>query len=100
VEWTLPDRSRLTAPKELKLAIQAEIGDIREVLERAVIFKEQLSDIGPFYLMILPKARFLTNGCISCGEDVLEGRIRCLICQDAAWIVLGIPPPNVAMPLG
>jgi len=91
VDWISPDRPRLRVPKEMGAAIQADIEDIREVLERAVIFKKQLNGSGPFSLMILPQARNLTEGCISCGEDVPEGKMRCPHCQVAACIALDIP---------
>jgi hypothetical protein len=96
VDWKPPDQPRLRVPKGMGVAIQAEIEDVREVLTRAVKFKKQLSGHGPFNLMILPKAKNLTKGCISCGIETFENKIRCPICQTASWIALDMKPPVIA----
>ena len=75
------------------MAIQAEIEDVREVLQRAATFKKQMSGNGPFHLMILPESRNLNEGCISCGTVIPEFKIRCPLCQAAAWIALEMKLP-------
>ncbi len=92
VIWEPADKPRLRVPQGMGVSLQREMGDVREVLRRAISFKAQLSENGPVPFLVLPESDLSGDGCIFCGIQIPENKIRCPLCQAAAWIALELTP--------
>ena len=95
VVWEPEDRPTLRVPPEFSPTIRKNAEEVREILRRAVVFKEQAGVPGPVPFLYLPQAKETGPGCcFSCGESVPKDRIRCDLCQAAAWIALDMIPSD------
>jgi len=95
VIWEPPERPRIRTPEGVSDLLRQDMGATREVLRRAVIFRGQLEEFSPAPLLVLPEGVKSESGCISCGAEIPEVKIRCPLCQTAAWIALDLTPSNV-----
>ena len=95
VVWDPVDRPRFRVPRGVGGLIREDLGAAREVLRRAMDFRQQLIERSPAPLLVLPGTEMSESGCLSCGEDIPPSEFRCPICQAAAWIALELsaPPP-------
>ncbi|MBI3988181.1 MAG: hypothetical protein HY347_01045, partial [candidate division NC10 bacterium] len=80
VLWDPPDRPRLLVPGGVGAKLREDLGTVREVLRRAVLFREQANTSGPIPLLVLPEHPG-NEGCISCGSPVDSGHFRCPVCS-------------------
>ena len=87
VVWDPPTRPRLFVPKGMRGKLQQDIETIREVLRRAVLFREQAQRPGPLPLLVLPGYQG-EGGCLSCGTGIDLGYFRCAICALAVALAL------------
>jgi len=87
------DPPRFRGPAEAIALAQEAPEAAREILRRAVLFRAQLRTPGPVPILILPGAPDRPGGCLSCGIPVAD-RLRCCLCQIAAWLALDLIPPD------
>jgi len=87
VEWTPPTKPALLVPKGMAVLIQRDIAPVKEVMRRAVTFREQAQTPGPVPLLVLPGHQG-GPGCLSCGDRVEHGGFRCAICRLAVHLAL------------
>lgn len=96
VVWEPADKPRLRVARAYADAIRREADEVREVLGRAVSFRQQLdraADWPRIPLLVLPEAPPPRLGaCISCGKAIPAGW-RCGICLAAVYVALGAVPP-------
>ncbi len=98
VEWSPAERPRLLVPRSLRPKVEANRETVREVLRRAVIFREQAEGFmregqcfPPFYLPYHPGDG--PGLCTACGAPLSPGRwCRCEVCDLAVRIVLDLAP--------
>ncbi len=96
VLWDPPDRPKLLFPRGVRERLEPDRETVREVLHRAIIFREQarafIEDGKPLLLLVLPGAPDSPGACISCGRDVIPGRYRCSVCDLAVRLALEEAP--------
>lgn len=86
VVWDSPDGPRLLAPPSLHPAIKADRENVKEILRRAAIFREQAGTSGPWPYLTLPGVE--GDGCISCGVPLGPRCYRCPLCELAVKLAM------------
>lgn len=92
VVWDPPDCPRLLVPAGQRDRVLADRVTVREVLRRAVIFREQARTAGPLPILALPDAPLNGPGCISCGTSTEPDYFRCAVCALAVALALDGKP--------
>ena len=87
VLWDPPERPRLQLPKGVRERLETDRDMVREVLRRAVLFREQALTPGPWPLLVLP-GNTREDGCLSCGAETEPGHFRCELCSLAVTLAL------------
>ncbi len=82
-----PGHPRLLVPLGMGAKLREDVKTVREVLRRAVLFREQAQRPGPLPLLVLPGYRG-QGGCLSCGTGIDLGYFRCAICALAVALAL------------
>jgi hypothetical protein len=88
VIWDPPDRPTLQVPSKWQEALSNSRDEVREVLHRAALFRQQANSKGGLPVLALPDAPLEDGFCVSCGGPK-EGHYRCGTCRVAAWVALG-----------
>lgn len=84
---------RFRGPAEVVAQAQEAPETAKEVLRRATVFRAQLRVSGVIPILVLPGAPATPGGCLSCGVPC-PLRLRCGLCQVAAWLALDLVPPE------
>ena len=82
-----PDHPRLLVPRGMAAKLQDDLDTIREVLRRAILFREQAQTTSTLPLLVLPGHQG-GEGCLSCGTPVERGHFRCEVCTLAVVLAL------------
>jgi len=91
VLWDPPERPKLILPKGVRERLEPDREDIKEVLRRAAIFREQaltfIQEGRALPVLTLP-GQDGDAGCWSCGAPVETGHFRCEPCALAVKLAL------------
>ncbi len=91
VLWDPLERPRLLLPRGIRERLEPDRETIREVLRRAVVFREQANAFirrgQALPILALPEHQG-REGCISCGCSVDGGGFRCAVCALAVKLAL------------
>ena len=86
-----PRRPRLLVPKRMAARVQQDLPVVREVLRRAVLFRDQVRTSGPQPLLVVPGHEG-SEGCLSCGAALGRDHFRCPLCVLAVMLALNEMP--------